>query len=279
MSFIYNWFIQFKGENMHFAFLFVAIIYMVAMGRRKEKVTFLPSLLLLLLTVFNFIFVNIIVSIFDVSDVYYRFFWCIPLIIIVAYFFTVMVFKIKNAWKRVLMLFLIAIVIILSGSPVLTRSNRAQNIYKVPDSLIPIIEFITEDSPIDNPTVAFSYSLNLYARQYDPSILLSLNRDYIIDILGASNVGITDEVRESESYKQQAVIILAIMGGVATDGNILSEALMYTDTMYIVISNDEFVASMLASAGCAHVASIDAYHIYRNSQLYNLRESNEPSGS
>lgn len=270
MNFVYNWFIQFKGENMHFAFLFIAIIYVIMVGRRKEKVTFLPSLLILFLTVFNFIFAERIVSLFNVTDVYYRFFWCIPLIIFVAYFFTIITFKIKNTLKRVLMLFFIAIIIMLSGSPVLTRSNLAQNIYKVPDTLIPICEFITEDSPIENPTVAFTYFLNLYARQYDPSIFLSLNRDYIIDILGSSNVGITDNIRESESFRQQAVIIRAIMQGQATEGSILMKALMFTDTMYIVISNDEFIATMLGNAGCALVASIDGYQIYRNNQLYNL---------
>ncbi len=58
---------------------------------------------------------------------------------------------------------------------------------------------------MENPRVVFEENLNLLARQYDPSIELVLNRDYILYRAGNTVAGKANE--KSASYQNQKAIM------------------------------------------------------------------------
>ena len=80
-----------SGTGYFVMYLF-AILFILIKGERREREIFLPGAAVLLLTVFNPVVPVILDRIFDVSSEYYRLFWIAPVVILVPYTATIIIY-------------------------------------------------------------------------------------------------------------------------------------------------------------------------------------------
>ena len=76
---------EYSGGYGYFILYLLALSYIIIKGNETEKAVFVPQSILLALTVYNPFFPMLLNRIFDVNNVYYRFFWMLPLMSLVSF--------------------------------------------------------------------------------------------------------------------------------------------------------------------------------------------------
>ena len=170
--------LQYYTEHCaYFLFYAAALLFLVIKGTKREKQIFIPSAVLLLLTVFNPVFPVIINHIFDVNKEYYRFFWIPPVVILVS-FVASRLTEFHTGAKKAVTIVLLAVILIVSGNYVYQNEYvKSPNIYKMPTEIPTISQMIHEDSKVEYPRAVFEYDFNMLMRQYDAQILLAADRE------------------------------------------------------------------------------------------------------
>ena len=113
----------------------------------------------------------------DFESEFYRFFWLVPLPFLLAYILVESGVRLKKGWKRAGSLIAAVGGLVLSVISLLSSSLPpiySKNVYKVEDDLLTVAELIHRDSTEEEPKVALPLEYNLQARQYDPSLRLTI---------------------------------------------------------------------------------------------------------
>lgn len=254
------------SENCAFFVLYVAaLVFVCIKGNDREKRIFLPGAVMLLLTVYNPVFPVIINSFFDVNSEYYRFFWIAPVLVLVPYMAVKLIMlQEKNSGKIVLGI-VIAVIFILSGNFLYANGyKKAENVYKMPEELIEISELIHEDATVEYPKAFLEYEYNMQMRQYDPKMLLTVDRE---DYLYATSNDYTSDMLNDENFPQYKLLAALIKYQFVEQQAVL-DALELTHTEYVVLDKNNKMGSFLKDAGLAEIAETDNHIIYK----YTLKE-------
>lgn len=236
----------------------LALLLILYAGSRRERTLFIPQAVILLITVYNPLFPILLDRIFDVNSEYYRFFWITPVVILVPY---AAVKLISGAGShRAVTVVLVAAMFAAGANPVFAGGLKiSENIYKVPDELIQICEMIHEDSGSEYARVFFEYEYNMEARQYDPRILLCVDRE---DYLYAVNYSYTEEML-SDDEKPVNRILALLVRNVSMDSEVFCDALEKTGTQYVVLTKGHPQEAYVKSAGLYEAGSTKSHTIYR----------------
>lgn len=144
----------------------------------------------------------------DFESEFYRFFWLVPLPFLLAYILVESGVQLKKGWKRVVLLLAVGGLVLFwnrASLRQLATVSIPKNVYKVEDDLLAVSELIHRDSTEEEPKVAFPLEYNLQARQYDPSLHLTIERNKMLFWLGINTAGsYTDE---NVSYRYQSDIM------------------------------------------------------------------------
>lgn len=110
------------------------------------------------------------------DDVYWRMFWLIPSVIIIALVGTKMIEQLKNKTKQRLVFCFLLIIIILGGKCVYNGENftKATNSYKLPQEAVDICEMVAPD--FGSTKIVVPESIVSYIRQYNPNIKMLYGR-------------------------------------------------------------------------------------------------------
>lgn len=140
---------------------------------RLSKLLVVPSVLLLVLLL-NPVSAHFAIALFHDSQVQ-RFFWLVPMTLILAVCVVLFLGKIPGARRRAAVFVLVCCVVLLGGNgfPRLraTWQGRADNAYKVPPVVVELCdEILQDDAP--RKTAVLPMPLNLWVRQYCPQIAL-----------------------------------------------------------------------------------------------------------
>lgn len=240
-------------------------IYLLIKGTKEEKELFLPCTITLTLTVYNPIAPIIIDKFFDISSEYYRLFWIAPVIVLVPFIISKLISEASNSKERTIMSCFIVVILLLSGNFVYEKGiNIAQNIYKVPDELIAITNIIHEDSDEEYSKAFFEYEYNMEVRQYDPKMLLTIDRE---EYIYAVNYTYTDEMINDEAVPTN-IILAALVRNQTVDTDMFRNALENTKTEYVVLTKGNYQTQLLERAGLRLVADTPMHLIYK----YDLNE-------
>jgi len=252
----------------YFAMYLLAVIFILIKGDERERRIFLPQAVVLLVTVYNPFVPIVIDKFFDVSSEYYRLFWIAPVIVLVPYAATKIIFDFSAGSKRIFSYVLITAFFVLGGNFVYGKGiNVAHNIYKIPDELIEISDIIHKDSGTEYTRAFFEYEYNMEIRQYDPKMLLCIDRE---DYLYAVNYSYTEEMLEDESKPQNTILaLLARNQNVFEDD--FTDALDATDTQYVVLTKGHPQTSFVKDAGLYEIGDTMYHTIFR----YDLKEPKE----
>lgn len=252
----------------YFLLYLLALIFIWLKGTTREKQIFLPSGILLLLSVYNPVFPVVLAKIFDVNKEYYRFFWIAPVVILVPYVCTRLFLLQNNRSRKIVVGLLILVVLCLSGRFIYADGYAAaENLYKMPEELIRVSKLIHEDSTVEYPRVLMEYHYNMEMRQYDPKILLTIDRE---DYIYAMSAPYTDEMLEDETKPQYKLLAKLIHYQDISD-EAFKDALDATNTEYIVVSGGNANVPYLGANGYRLVAQTENHMIFH----YDLKERKE----
>lgn len=250
------------GQVYFFGFFIAGIFLFIIQKKRAEQYISIYTLFLFV-TIFNPFLIKTVYAYFNQDEVYYRFFWLLPVNIIVAYLGTYCIGKNTGYVRKGLMAILILCIILFMGSPAVSPSafvNIPDNLYKVSDEVLEISEYIRQDTEEKNPRVAVASDLLMVLRQYDASLNFTLNRDFALCWQGAP---LFQGHSVNKQYEIQKPIMDVIYGGDTSNPNSFKQAIASTSTQYLIYSKSIDIQSFLQDMGAQYIAETDNYVIFR----------------
>lgn len=257
--------LRYNGGCIYLAVYFACIIFLCVKGSKRDFKIFVPMTVLLLLTVYNPLFPLVLSKFADINSEYYRFLWITPIIVLVPYTLTKLIFFIKDNYKKrgeLYLLVVIAVLIVLSGGKYLysvTDFKLAENIYKVPNELIEVSEKLHEVSLDEYPKAYLEYEYNMQMRQYDPKILLTIDRE---DYIYAMTNPYSYEMIEDDTHPQYR-ILAALTRYQHVDMNRLCDAFDATQTEFVVLTKGSSMIDRLIERGLCEVAETENHVILK----------------
>lgn len=165
-----------------FGGMFAACLLFLLLGRKKKiGYAMLWPCLLLLGGIFCPLTADIIMKMIG-GEVYWRVFWLLPVVLIVAFTGTEIVALVKGRGKKILLTLLCITLIAVNGEFVFTDEyfeNRENN-YKIPTEVIWVADAINEhaqENEIKKKKIVAPISISTYIRIYDATILQAYGRD------------------------------------------------------------------------------------------------------
>lgn len=158
-------------------YLVIILLLWVAQKRKLEKAIFVYPLFLEILTIFNPLFVYFIAFKLGWSGRFYRFFWCVPIGIVIAYFCALLVNESKGVSHRKVLGLFLALIIIISFNHFIKLDMISPNIYKMQPEVIEIVELIRKEEGEKDVCAFYPSSLIPLVRQYDAGVISPVGRD------------------------------------------------------------------------------------------------------
>lgn len=249
-----------------FLLLYVlGIMYLLVKGSEEERKIFLPGAVLLVVTVYNPVAPMILDKIFDVSSEYYRFFWIAPVVILVPLVVTKLIKEAASDKERKVVITFLVIAGLFSGYFLYdTGIDIADNIYKMPDELVEISEIIHGDSDKEYNKAYFEYDYNMEIRQYDPKMLLTIDRE---EYLYAVAYSYTEDMINDENTPTNAILAL-LTRNQKVSADVFINALENTKTEYVVLTKGHPQTGFVTKAGLELIGETATHNIFK----YNVQE-------
>ena len=247
--------------------IFITCIFLFLIQKRHPLRFVSYYVILLFATIFNPFLVKWFIGPFHQDEVYYRFFWLLPINLIIAYLFTVFLFKIHGIIKQILAYLIVISVVLFLGNPVVdfsTLSDIPDNLYKVSDDVLEVSELIHQNSDSATPSVAIASDLLMTIRQYDPSIVLTLERDRVLCWQGSP---LFQSLSENGAYQAQKPIMDVIYGGDTSNPEKFLNSINITKNQYLVYSKNIQISDFLQNLGYIYIGETESYFIYKTSIL------------
>jgi hypothetical protein len=184
-----------KRENQHFVYYVVLVLAII----------FFPPV--------AFLFTKYI------DDVYWRVFWLVPSVIIIAFAATKMMEEIRRKSKIQWEFLAIVLLIIVGGKCVYNGENfnKSTNSYKLPQEVIQICEMV---APVDTTRIIVPETIVSYIRQYNPKI----------DMLYGRNLG--KDLKKGKTYE-----LLLQLNSTDPDIQFVAEFAKEKECQYVVFGN------------------------------------------
>lgn len=274
MDFIHQCLKTYQGETF-FLLLFAGAMLLIFRfkdpGSRTLKLLLWPYFTVLACTVYNILVMNVFIRRLNLSGEYYRFFWLLPLCIVVPYVCTRLVVA-RKAWvKKVLVFLVLTVVIIAAGAPAWSRGlPLTSNPYRIPDDMIIACDIIKKDAErerLEDVGVVFDFNLNLLITQYDPSFRVIIPYE---NMMTTVNTGRTKTDTDNVWLNSRITLVeLLMLDRYWVPHEEFMSALNVTETAYVVYEISGPNHDYLMGAGLAEIGRTDDYVIYKYGWYFN----------
>lgn len=265
---------QYQGDSLYLVAFAVSLALLwqkdqkSKQGNTGKKAA--VALLLSVVFVFNEFAYRVVGTITDATS-YYRFFWMLPILFVIAYQLTER-FAGKNKMSVLLAAAAFAVCLAVGANLFfLNRANfnRPQNIYGLDPDVITIAEEMMSDwdSDPDNkenynkntekklPTAAFDMYLEYQVRTYEPRILWGISRKaYLYQAHNGYDY---------KKYVRQQHMIAAVNEGIKKDSRTLRRSLDKSGVDYLVIRTAFDMDSYLSEIAVLPIAQSENYTLYK----------------
>lgn len=171
-----NWYHNGFDGNHFFSFYIICSIYLFIFDKDKRWKLVVPSLLLTIFILnpvcYKFIWAK------TIGYSYWRLFWAIPIVPVVAMTFVDVLMPAKNKKRRAGLAVLMALLCLRSGAWVYSNADtnfaRDESIYKLPGNAVEVVGWLTSHD--ENPRVVNDITLARYAIQISPKIQQAFGR-------------------------------------------------------------------------------------------------------
>ncbi|MEG1474068.1 MAG: hypothetical protein RSC25_08110 [Christensenella sp.] len=248
-------FTAFNGTGMYMALFFVALIYIYMIGDKEIKALFFyPAIFILVVMVFNPIFVMVVDKAGISADIFWRVYWILPVTFILAYAATCVIDKNHAKITKVVVTILVIAAIVISGRFIFTSENfkMSNNLYKLPKETVAVGEILKKELSGEKVLLPPEMAVNM--RLYDASIRMTYGRDVVTH----------HKVFDAEDYYNWSVLALydMIYQEKKFASRVVNDALERTDTSYVVINENSPVRSEFENMGCREVGNAYGYIVY-----------------
>lgn len=238
--------------------LLCAVILIKSDKKRKELFVY-PGLFLLVF-VLNPVFYYTIGLKLKMQLRFYRYFWILPIGILIAYYASAVICDSKKE-KRFIVALLVFSLLILGGNIDFSKYSMAQNIYKISDEEIQLSELLHETDETEKPMVLCG-GAPYYLWQYDGKLRWVLKRnDYMSYSLDVSDNEEIEKILEKGNAKKVAKL-LAINQYPVTE-EIAKKALDELDVDYIIMVDDTLGEDYFLKLGYQMRGSTGDYTVYK----------------
>lgn len=256
-----------RKEGIAFLGIYALVLVYIWLKRDKEKIQFLiPMSVFLALTIFNFIVMEYVVIPLDLDTEWYRMYWLVPVVPVVAYGAVELIRAQSNIGKKCVIAAIVVLCIALSGQPVWRLGYHLQdNPYKVRNSLIDIVNIIHGDCEKETVKVLLptDYYIN-EIRQYDASIIMSTWKSVVSEVQKECNETGTYELTQDDVWQRsQEILVLANMCSMDVGKEEIYRALYITSTEYIVCDTKTESLNYFLDAGCVKVGDAGQYSVLK----------------
>lgn len=238
-----------SGSGMLAALYVCAVVFLFF----REKETY-KRMLLVYLPVFwiGVLFLpvtyKIVAEVIDV-EIYYRFFWMLPMTLVIAYA-SVQAYHLYRGKYRRLVAAGLVVVLIFSGDFVYNnwRYTKAENKFHVPESVVEICNLMHAEGR--EVMALFPMELMQYVRQYDSTICMPYGRNVLV-----------------EDWKINHPLY-DIMEAERVDLDELGKAAAMYSCTYVVLAEMRETIGELTRHGYVLKGTILGYHIYYNDEIF-----------
>lgn len=228
----------------------VILLFVLIKGNKKERIFFVASLLILVVTCLNPWMARYLIDHWGFFTRYFRFFWLIPITIGYTYM-GMKIYERMNDKGRIVCYTLCIILFVMSvievvkmtsfsdiytGAKTNTGMIMVSNAYKVEDDIIGVSSIIEDDYGAENESKIALYNRDVFVelRAYNPLIIPVLR-------YGETRQYDYNKVREDENWKA----LMQIYFSGQTDGviqeemtsDLLGETMSHIDCNYVILSN------------------------------------------
>ncbi len=252
---------QYHGDSLYLAAFAASLAFIWWSSRKKgqdgtgKKAVW--ALVLAVVFVFNEAAYRIVGRLTDATT-YYRFFWMLPVLFVIAYVFTQLLVEGKMK-QRLLGAVLLAVCLGVGANLFfLNRSNlnRPKNSYGLDPDAVAAAEAVMEDwNGKGQPSVALDMYLEYQVRTYEPRIVWAISRKaYLYQ---------AENGYDGKKYVRQQHIIAAVNEGIKQNAKALKRSLLKNGVDYLVIRTVFDMDSYLSDISVIPVAQSENYTIYK----------------
>jgi len=264
---------QYHGDSLYLAAFAVSLVLLWRQDQRRQgKIgkKAAAAVILAVLFVFNELAYRIVGRLTDATT-YYRFFWMLPVVFLMAYQFTELF---TSGRKRYQLLAAAAFLLCLGIGANLFFLNRAnlnrpKNIYGLDPDALTIADEIMADwgsgqagdgqnrssGEQELPVAAFDMYLEYQVRTYEPRILWGISRKaYLYQ---------AQHGYDSKKYVRQQHMIAAVNEGLKKDKQALRRSLDKSGVNYLVIRTAFDMDSYLSEIAVVPIAQSENYTLYK----------------
>jgi len=265
---------QYNGDSAYLVLFVLSIAALCLAGRgdcMKTGRKGMAALLLSVLFVFNGAAYWFIGHFTDTTT-YYRFFWMLPVVFVLACIFVRQFFS-GSAVRVAGAVFVLVLCMLTGGNFFINRTNlsRPQNVYGIADDTVSMADAVMADweaggkdaSPadgrehVDGPVVALDIFLEYQMRTYEPRISWAISRKaYLYQAKHGYDY-------KNGKYKKEQRMIAAVNEGLMENAGALRRSLEGTGTDYLVIRTEFGMDGYLEQISVRPVLSRGNYTLYK----------------
>ncbi len=268
MDFIHQCLKTYQGENFFlllFAGAMLFAFWLKDPESRALRLLLWPYLTVLVCTVYNILIMRVFIQKLNLSGEYYRFFWLLPICVVIPYVCTRIVSGQKTRVKKALVFLVLTAVIVIAGAPAWSRKlPLTSNPYRIPDDMIIACDIIRKDAGrerLEDVGVVFDFNLNLLVTQYDPSFRVIIPYE---NMMTTVNTGRTKTDTDNIWLNSRITLVeLLMLDRYWVPHEDFMSALNVTDTAYVVYDASGPNHDYLLGAGLAEIGRTDDYVIYK----------------
>lgn len=198
-----------KNASLPFIGLFLCALYYLWKTKGRDiKTTFVYPVIIYACIIFNPFVQWILIKKLGFSGRSHRFFWVIPMVLVLAYTAMELLKSVQERKKKTVLFLLLVAMCAMTGRPMGYEAHyRTENIYKVTDSLVDVSAYLQKLQGTNEKKVFFNDDhMGYMARQYDPSLVLAVDIRNVNKIKEKSKSGYTDENMNASSSDSDIAI-------------------------------------------------------------------------
>lgn len=255
------------GDNKFMMVMFglyvISVLFLAVKGSRKEKALFVYPAVFWLLTVFNPLFANRFILMFRVETRYYRYFWMLPVSVLLIYMLVKLLEKCNKSGK-ICVLAGVILICFLCRSQMMSPSEPPSNLYRINQEVKDAADIVAADKTKDSVKVIYGDLFFYEIRQYDASIRPFITLSEFNAIHGAPlTQELYDQVVADEDYSMLLQYVYYLYA--ATDDELLRQALDAEEIDYIFLDKNrpDTLQLQLSNIGCVEVGQTENYIVVR----------------
>lgn len=236
---------KYMGTGLVVIGFLAALSYVFLNEKQKpRRILFVYMPVMILLLFFNPVFAGIFFAKVG-SEIYFRIWWLIPVIQVIAYAVVSVCERLQGRGKALFAVTSVVLIVI-SGKSVYTNPlySRAENCYHVPDCVVELCDAIVV--PGREVMAAFPRELLLYVRQYEPGVCMPYGRDQMGKYFSGFLTAMEQEEPDAEEIAAYAD---------------------QTGCHYVILSEEKKLPEDARKLGLELYAEKAGYVIYRNTNV------------